>query len=338
MGTDHDLAIIIPGYKSEYLARALHCVAQQTNQQFDLHVFDDASPSDLSGITRDVLRARKHSFHRFESNLGKYSLVRHWERCITLTRAPWIWLFSDDDLMDLECVEGFYRAREAKEGAADVYRFDAWMINEQDTIVGLHSHHPEEESWLEFAFARLSGWRPSFMQQIIFSREAWNTAGGFVDLPLAWCADDAAIVAMSQRRLIRRIDKAKVSWRHSPHNISPDGSFASGKLKLRAVCLYLKWLSGQLQCSNESIFVDDRRAFASAMQKFLRRAVISEGPFAAIAAWNLLISTAKEICQVSPLSIMPDIALGLASRAILGLSALFKSVDRRKMIANLGKE
>ena len=44
-------------------------------------------------------------YHRFSENMGGKDLVAHWERCIQLSAEPFIWLFSDDDLMPADGVE-----------------------------------------------------------------------------------------------------------------------------------------------------------------------------------------------------------------------------------------
>ena len=42
-------------------------------------------------------------------NFGGHDLVAQWNRCIQLTQnEPWLWLFSDDDIMGPRCVEYFF--------------------------------------------------------------------------------------------------------------------------------------------------------------------------------------------------------------------------------------
>jgi hypothetical protein len=67
-----------------------------------------------------------------------------------------------------------------------------------------------------------------------------DTAGGFVDMPLAWNADDATWALLGQSAGIGGIPEAKVSWRQSSENIS---NGANGRwVKLGADIAYLDWL------------------------------------------------------------------------------------------------
>src|SRR6266478_4121037 len=127
---NHELAVIIPAFKGDFLARSLDSLLRQTDQRFNIYVCDDASPADIESITRSVLGTRPHTYKRFENNLGGISLAKHWDRCVALAREPWIWLFSDDDLMETGCVEAFYRFLETEGDVTDLLRFDGWIVDE----------------------------------------------------------------------------------------------------------------------------------------------------------------------------------------------------------------
>ncbi len=49
-------------------------------------------------------------YQRFNTNLGSKDLVAQWERCIAMSKdKPYIWLFSDDDVMEPNFVEALLR-------------------------------------------------------------------------------------------------------------------------------------------------------------------------------------------------------------------------------------
>ena len=102
------LAIVIPAYKAKYLREALQAIAAQTDQRFQVYLGDDCSPEPVAEVVREFSHSMRIVYHRFDDNLGGKSLVQQWERCLRLTREPWIWLFSDDDFMDSHCVAAFY--------------------------------------------------------------------------------------------------------------------------------------------------------------------------------------------------------------------------------------
>jgi Glycosyl transferase family 2 len=327
----HKLAVIIPAFKSDFLARTLESLLRQTDQRFSIYVCDDAGPADIKSITQSVLGARPHTYRRFESNLGGTSVAKHWDRCVALTCEPWIWIFSDDDLMDDQCVEALYRFVETEGDVTDVLRFDGWIVDEHDKITGFSPLHVDRESWLEFTYGFLMGWRRSFMQQLIFRRTALEEAGGFLDLPLGWATDNAAVIATGRQRTIRRIPGARVYWRSSRMNITPDQSFKMCKSKLLASCLFLHWLRNQLQGPREHLFEGDDAAFACAMDRFLVEQIAIHGSFPALANWRLLSHTRTQVCGGTRFSLVKYVAtaglthsmssIGKAARALIRKSA-----------------
>jgi len=325
---NHQLAVIIPAFKGDFLARTLESLLRQTDQRFNIYVCDDASPADIEAITRSVLGARPHTYKRFENNLGSVSIAKHWDRCVALAREPWIWLFSDDDLMETGCVEAFYRFLETEGEATDLLRFDGWIVDEHDKITELFPANLDGESWLAFAYGRLMGWRSSFMQQLVFRRSALEEAGGFLDLPLGWSADDAAIIAVGRRRPLRRVPGARIYWRRSRKNLAPDRSLKVRKNKLRAICLFLRWLQSQLQAPREHLFEDDDAAFLRAMDRCLMQQIRSEGSLPAIANWSLLLHTRVDVCKGARSSLVKYVAVAGLSDCISKLGSAARALFR----------
>ncbi|MCS3153719.1 glycosyltransferase [Phocaeicola dorei] len=94
------MAIVIPAYKGRFLKETLDSIAVQAHKdEFVLYIGDDASPERLDKIVESYQNKVNLVYHRFSENMGGKDLVAHWERCIQLSAEPFIWLFSDDDLM-----------------------------------------------------------------------------------------------------------------------------------------------------------------------------------------------------------------------------------------------
>jgi len=307
--SDHQLAVVVPAYKGDFLAKTLACIKRQTDQNFNLYIFDDASQADIQGIVRLTLGPRRYTYKRFDNNLGGMSLAKHWNRCVAMSTEPWIWLFSDDDLMDDNCVAVFHKFLKEEGESTDLFRFEGWVVDEDDKVIAPQAFDPDHESWLEFTYGYLMGWRWSFMQKLVFRRSAFEKAGNFLDLPLCWKTDDAAVIAIGRHQKIRRLPGARVFWRHSRQNISPDRSVRTRAKKLRAACLFLYWLQRQLEEPREHLFDGDQRAFVRAMDRFLAEQVMEGGLLPAIAYWNLLSHTRLEVCHGSRWSLLKYIAL-----------------------------
>lgn len=239
--TTSQIAIVIPAFKPDYLAATLESIARQQNQNFQVYIGDDASPSDLRSICQPYLDRFSWNYVRFPSNLGSSSLVSHWNRCVKLTSEPWVWLFSDDDLMEPECVGRLVRAIGEEGKSFDLFHFNVIKIDSVGKIIRHETEFPAILTWLEFAQARLRFELSSYAPDYVFSREAFDLVDGFVDFPLAWCSDDATWISMASNRGIRTLDGPKVQWRFSDVNIS-SSKLAVVSRKIDAMICFLLWL------------------------------------------------------------------------------------------------
>ena len=242
-----DLVIVIPAVKAAYFAAALQSVAGQSDQRFRLCVFDDASAEDLRGIFQTVCGGMPNAtFHRFEENLGRRSLVAQWNRCVAQTREPWVWLFSDDDIAGPDCVAAFHRTLAANRAeAGDVYRFNTVLIDAQGRPSPTTRPHPPRESAVGFTRRWLAGECDCFAVEHIFARRAFERERGFVDFPLGWCSDIASWAAFAGPHPIRTVEGPLVQWRLSAANVS--SLTAPGQAaKLDAMFAYADWVEAFL--------------------------------------------------------------------------------------------
>ena len=209
MSQNTQLAIIIPAYKATFLSAALDSIAAQTCQDFTLYIGDDCSPYNLEDIVNQYRDNIKLVYHRFETNLGGKDLVAQWERCIAMTQGePYLWLFSDDDIMEPKCVEAFFSALDET-----------------------NSYYKE----------KLIGSYMSLVVENIFSRDIYDRCGGFENFDLAWGSDTATWSIFSKERGMYTISGPYVLWRSSSENISPDFSPAIVERKAKALVEFFKW-------------------------------------------------------------------------------------------------
>lgn len=247
MANEHPLAIVIPAYKSQFLWTVLESIADQSCRNFQLYVGDDASQQNIRGIVREFSNRVPLRYHRFSENLGAVSLTAHWRRCIELSREPWVWLFSDDDLMEEGCAEGFYRELRATPGMHELYRFNTCSIDADGGLICENAPHPQNESGSDFLVSRLRGGRTGTAQELIFSRAAWESVGGFPDFPLGWASDDAFVAAVGSQKPIRVIAGPRLKWRLSGKNISTDNSLTNAVQKLKACSKFVEWAADFLK-------------------------------------------------------------------------------------------
>lgn len=243
----HQLAIIIPFYKIDFFEQTLVSLKNQTDQRFTIYIGDDSSPADLQTVfqhlNNDHWISEKVIYKRFDKNLGNASLVKQWERCIALTEnEEWLWLFSDDDIMDENCVACFYNSLKESNAYYDLYKFDTLIINLKNEVIGESLVKPVARlDNFSLIMEKITGRLSTFVVEYVFSRKIYNEKKGFVDFPLAWGSDDATWVKFSDERGICQINCAKVSWRLSDTNISGNLT-RNGIKKLTALLCYCNWI------------------------------------------------------------------------------------------------
>lgn len=242
---DQSLAIVIPAYKASFFEAALASIAAQTDKRFTVYVGDDGSPDDLAAICQKYLDRLSLKYFRFDQNLGGTDLVAHWTRCIALSSEPWVWLFSDDDVMDPGCVASFYHRLNEDQGAYELYHFNVIEIDATGDIQKITPKLETTLSAFDFCLARLQGRISSYVPDYIFSRTALQREGGFQSFPLAWCSDDATWIKIARNKGIRSAGDPRVYWRRSGQNLTSSRPHLVQR-KLEAAIRYLSWLAEYL--------------------------------------------------------------------------------------------
>lgn len=243
------LAIVIPAYKPDYLAAALESLATQSDKRFTVYIGDDASPYRLEEIIIPFKILLDLHYFRFENNLGSTDLVAQWTRCVGLSKESWVWLFSDDDLAENNCVEAFYSFLQSAKPNAKLLRFQTDIIDGDSKIIRSTCDYPTYLSAYDFALGRLQFKLSSFAVEYIFSRNSWIQYGGFVNFPAGWCADDASWIRLADFSGILTLPSGRVKWRQSGRNITAGNSPYVWQ-KIEAMLMYMSWLMAYFDREN----------------------------------------------------------------------------------------
>lgn len=221
MNSKVSLAIVIPVYKIDFFNFVLDSLANQTDKNFNVYIGIDASRANFEEIIHKYDSVLNIYYKRFDDNLGGKNLVAQWNRCIDLIGdEAWIWLFSDDDIMEPNCVECFYK--EVENGASyDLYHFNVDIINEQNQIVKHTKSYPDVIDSVTFLRKKNSARLDSFVVEYIFNRLTFEQLGGFQFFDLAWGTDIATWAKIGSTKGIKTITGSKVLWRQSSLNITP---------------------------------------------------------------------------------------------------------------------
>lgn len=215
------LAIVIPAYKINFFEKVLQSLNQQTNKEFNVYIGIDASQFDFESIIKKYQKNINITYKRFEENLGGKDLVAQWNRCLSLIQnEEWIWLFSDDDMMDNSCVESFYKQLHIDD-SFDLYHFNVNIINEKDEILNITPTYPNIIQSTTFLKQKCSAKIDSYVVEYIFRRTTFIKVGGFQKFDLAWGSDISTWAKIGQYKGIKTINEGRVLWRRSSVNITP---------------------------------------------------------------------------------------------------------------------
>jgi len=249
---NNKLAIVIPAYKDTYFRKSLLSLATQTNTDFTVYVGDDFSPYDLKTISNEFSENINIVYHRFATNLGSIDLVAQWERCVDIIKdEEWIWIFSDDDIAEPECVSSFYKALEDTNCYHDVYRFNTCIIDQNDNFIQAAVESPTIESAISLAYNILLWKRGNSMPDHIFKRSAYIKNGGVVNFIQAQASDWATSIKFAYNYGLYTINGPKVKWRNSGENISS----LAFKNKIRLIyghLQFIEWVTKKFQHSDET--------------------------------------------------------------------------------------
>jgi len=269
------LDIVIPSFRGRYLRETLEGFAAQTSREFRLIVADDASPDDISAICAPFAGTLDLLVHRFPANLGGTDLVGHWTRAVELGEAPWVWLFSDDDVASPDCVRALLDTIASVGPSCGVLRFQTSVIDAAGRVGAISPPHPPSERPADFLYHRLRGVRESFAPEYVFSRAAFRREGGFVRFPAAWCTDDASWCAFAGDHPIVTVPSGRIHWRLSGTNISSRGQRVEEKL-LAAVG-FLEWIEEKGWFRSQEWMGPDRRTVVGEQRGWMWRQVSASG-------------------------------------------------------------
>ena len=215
------LAIVIPAYKIDFFRATLESLANQTCKDFTVYIGDDCSLADFKSLIDEYTDKIDIVYKRFENNLGGKDLVAQWTRCIDMTQGePWLWLFSDDDVMGKHCIESFYKEIN-NNPQYDLYHFDVRIIDTNKNVEHAIKPYPDVLDSTSFYIKRYE----SFVVEFVFSREIYNKLGGFVNFDLAWGSDRTTWVKFGYEKGIKTICGDFVFWRKSNINITPNNDY-----------------------------------------------------------------------------------------------------------------
>jgi glycosyl transferase family 2 len=222
------LAIIIPAYKGRHLAHTLDSFAAQTDRRFRIYVGDDGSPDDIAAIVAPFRGRLDLIYRRFSENVGRRSLAQHWDRTIRLGNEPWLWLFSDDDIVSPDCVKIFLQRISLDDQTNALLRFQVRGIDIEGRPTDAVTAYPAFETWEDYTRRLLQPATWIILQNVIFRRSIYFAEGGFDDFPSGFGTDLIAWAKFGRLGGLETLPAGCVFYRQHPGSICHGFYFGPG--------------------------------------------------------------------------------------------------------------
>lgn len=238
-------SFVMPSYKVRYMKFAVDSILQQSYEDFELIIINDASPEDIEGLVGSYHDPRIVYFKNDE-NIGGGDLVKNWNYCIRYAKGDYLILASDDDiygsnfLLEINNLINQY-------GSVDLFRARVERIDSDGFVTDKDFIYPQYMSQVDF----IHFWSKGFINCIsnyVFRREALLEKGGFVNFPFAWFSDDASVIQLSEKGAVSS-DNILFQFRTSEINISSQTDIHILKGKMKATDMFYYWISNYIMKS-----------------------------------------------------------------------------------------
>lgn len=240
-------SFILPAYKAQFLQEAIASILNQTYQNFELVIVDDASPEDLESIVNAFSDTRLQ-YYRNEQNIGGTDLVKQWNHCLSFATGDYVILAADDDVYDKDFLVEAERLFK-KYPDVQLLRARTQSIDECGNVLGVDIKCAEY----------LGIWDFILVSQHIFAgignyifKKNELLKDGFINFPAAWWADWATAINCAINGILFT-DKILYSFRMSEIRISSCNSKESICDKVCATKLFAKWLDERMTQFDDNI-------------------------------------------------------------------------------------
>lgn len=241
-------SFILPAYKHRFFKDAIDSILNQTYEDFELVIVNDASPEDLNSVVAGY-NDNRIRYYINEYNIGGKDLVAQWNHSLKYARGEYVILASDDDVYAAEYLEVLDEMVN-KYPEVNVFRPRIQVINELGEILHVESYLKEYSTILEFAYSWSHGYIKSGIPFYLFKKKELLRIGGFFSLPLAWFSDDATVISMAGNGVVT-VPEILFAFRCSGDNISTRQNDKDSLLsKLEATIEFYAWFEEEISKFN----------------------------------------------------------------------------------------
>lgn len=232
----------IPAYKAAFLQECIQSILDQTYQDFELVIVNDASPENIDSVV-SMFSSPMIRYYTNDKNFGAENVVDNWNKCLSYARGEFFILMGDDDKMEPGYLEEFNALIE-KYPRCGVYHCRTLIIDENSVPVQLTEPRPEFETVYDTILQRIEDKRLFFISDYVYRTATLRANSGFYKLPLAWGSDDISCYMSARDHGIAHTNKPLFLYRRNSQTISTGGNIY---LKMDSALAEEKWLTEFIQ-------------------------------------------------------------------------------------------
>ena len=184
-------SIAVPAFKINFFEECIQSVLQQTYEDFELIIVNDASPDPLEDIVAKYPDPRI-IYKKNDVGYGGYNVVGNWMECLKLAKGKYFMCIGDDDRLLPDCLEK-YVALIGQYPEYKLYHAGTQLINEDSQIFNLQEPRPSVESAWSMVWHRWFRRRTTYIGDFLFETDYLKQQGGFIWFPYAWGSDQCTV-------------------------------------------------------------------------------------------------------------------------------------------------
>ena len=242
------VSLLIPTYKSLYLRECIESIVNQTSENWELVILNDASPEDIDGIVA-IFNDPRIKYYKNEKNIGAVNVVDNWNKLLSLASGDYIICMGDDDRLCPNCLEEYNKLIEAHPGYG-VYHGWTEIIDESSELTDLQASRPFYESAYSLIWHRWDSRNKQYIGDWCFEAKALREIGGFHKIDLAWGSDDITAVKAAMKNGVVNTQRIVFQYRACSQSISRSSNC---EVKMLAIQKEREWFEDFLKQPTDDI-------------------------------------------------------------------------------------
>lgn len=238
MNESVSFSFVMPAYKAKFLHQTIDSILNQSYQNFELIIVNDASPDNLKLIVNQFTDNRI-IYKENKENIGASDLVANWNECIKYANNDYIILATDDDTFEPVFLAEAVKLIE-RYPKTNLIRSGVKKIGEDGQTIDVEFPLKEFMTCQEFTLYWAKGQMISCVSNYIFRKKTLIEMGGFISFPHAHFSDDATALAAAKEG-VACISNICMNFRVSNINLSNQGGYRLAVQQIKATDAFMSW-------------------------------------------------------------------------------------------------